>query len=502
MLYNKLYDWQKKIVDMFKDRQAYGLFLDMGLGKTPLSLAMCEANKCDKIIIITLNAKATESEDIKGSWLWWANEMEYKYKLLNKKNLEFDDNSKEILLINYEWLLKRPYCKKEGVKLRDEMISFIKSCYGKKVGIICDESHKLKSSESAQYKCFNKLYTMLNNHSKTRLYLLSGTPFTQGYLDLYTQLKLLGINITKTSFKERFCILGNVKGLLGWQQPVVAYKNLDELYNLIHSVAITIKSSEVIDLPKQIFIEHTYPMTKSMKLFINEKATPKDIKSWGGKILYSNENKKIPNLYYRNLTYPEFTYEAETSSQFWLRTRELSIGFLGNSESYNLYDMTRFNMIEKFLKENEDNYLLFYSYTPEFLELYEICDKLGYSIDVYNGIIKDTKNYDKWANLTENERFGKQKKSIILTNWNSGSTGINFQCYDKCIIFDLPVYRDWEQGLKRIHRIGQKNTCIYHLFMQNCWLDKGMKKAIDEKRDYNTETFESDLNRVKDILEG
>ena len=141
MLYNKLYDWQKKIVDMFKDRQAYGLFLDMGLGKTPLSLAMCEANKCDKIIIITLNAKATESEDIKGSWLWWANEMEYKYKLLNKKNLEFDDNSKEILLINYEWLLKRPYCKKEGVKLRDEMISFIKSCYGKKVGIICDESH-------------------------------------------------------------------------------------------------------------------------------------------------------------------------------------------------------------------------------------------------------------------------------------------------------------------------------------------------------------------------
>ena len=136
------------------------------------------------------------------------------------------------------------------------------------------------------------------------------------------------------------------------------------------------------------------------------------------------------------------------------------------------------------------------------MELYEICDKLGYSIDVYNGIIKDTKNYDKWANLTENERFGKQKKSIILTNWNSGSTGINFQCYDKCIIFDLPVYRDWEQGLKRIHRIGQKNTCIYHLFMQNCWLDKGMKKAIDEKRDYNTETFESDLNRVKDILEG
>ena len=500
MIYDKLYDWQKKIVDKFKDRKSYGLFLDMGLGKTPISLAMCEANKCDKIIIITLNSKAVESEDIKGSWLWWANEMEYSYRLLNKNNLEFDNNAREVLLINYEWLLKRPYIKKDGIKLRDVLLTFVKSCYGKNVGIICDESHKLKSSESAQYKCFNKLYTMLSTHSKTKLYLLSGTPFTQGYLDLYTQLKLLGVAITKTDFKDRFCITGNVRGLLGWQQPVVGYKNLDELYNLIHSVAITIKSSEVIDLPNQVFIEHTYPMTKSMKLFITEKANPKDIKSWGGKILYSNENKKIPNLYYRNLTYPDFIYEAETPSQFWLRARELSIGFLGNSESYNIYDMTRFNMLEKFLSENEDNYLLFYSYTPEFIELYNICEKLGYSIDVYNGIIKNTTNYDKWANLTENERFGKQKKSIILTNWNSGSTGINFQNYDKCIIFDLPVYRDWEQGLKRIHRIGQKNTCIYHLFMQNCWLDTQMKEAIDEKRDYNTKTFESDLMRVNNLL--
>lgn len=31
MIYDKLYSWQKTIVDKFKDRQSFGLFLDMGL---------------------------------------------------------------------------------------------------------------------------------------------------------------------------------------------------------------------------------------------------------------------------------------------------------------------------------------------------------------------------------------------------------------------------------------------------------------------------------------
>ena len=38
-LYNQLFDYQKNIVDKYKDRDSFGLFLDMGLGKTVLSLA-------------------------------------------------------------------------------------------------------------------------------------------------------------------------------------------------------------------------------------------------------------------------------------------------------------------------------------------------------------------------------------------------------------------------------------------------------------------------------
>lgn len=31
-IYEKLYDWQKNIINKFKSRNAFGIWLDMGLG--------------------------------------------------------------------------------------------------------------------------------------------------------------------------------------------------------------------------------------------------------------------------------------------------------------------------------------------------------------------------------------------------------------------------------------------------------------------------------------
>ena len=81
----------------------------MGLGKTPLSLAFAEQNDCTKVIIITINAKATETIDIGGSWLNWASQSSIKYKLFSKSSSSFDfskDNA-ELLIINYESLFVR-----------------------------------------------------------------------------------------------------------------------------------------------------------------------------------------------------------------------------------------------------------------------------------------------------------------------------------------------------------------------------------------------------------
>ena len=78
---------------------------------------------------------------------------------------------------------------------------------------------------------------------------------------------------------------------------------------------------------------------------------------------------------------------------------------------------------------------------------------------------------------------------------------MNWQEYNNCIIFSCPLYKDYAQGIKRIHRLGQKNTTFYHVFYQQNWLDRSMNKALHDKVDYSTNMYESDLSRVKNLID-
>ena len=135
------------------------------------------------------------------------------------------------------------------------------------------------------------------------------------------------------------------------------------------------------------------------------------------------------------------------------------------------------------------------------LEIYEICEKLGYNIDVYCGEMKSLHFYNKWSELSEEQKLVTEKKNIILANFASGSTGMNWQEYSQCIIFSVPLYKDYEQGIKRIHRTGQTETTIYHEFYQKNWLDEGMRKALKECIDYSNDMFKDDLKRIQELQE-
>ena len=507
-IYNSLFNWQKKIVDKYKDRNDFGIWLDMGLGKTPISLAFSEVNKCTKILVITINSKI-ESDKISGSFANWLlkSDINYNIHLKGDEKFNFSENQNDFYIVNYEHLYSRKKSTR-SVELRDEIKDFINSCKGHNLAIIIDESHKMKDSQSIQTKCINKIKKLaLLKASSVYSYLLTGTPFTQGYIDLYSQLKFLGYESSKQDFKDAFCIVGNIKGLLGWQQPIVGYKNVDGLYRIIHRYAITIQTSEVEDLPDQIHINIKQNKSNVFTLFTNEKLKGNLIqdefkkRKIYDKIELYNTNKLINNPFYRNIDYPETNFIADTPGNFWLRARQLSIGFQGNSENYYWYDKSRLDDLEKFLENNPDNYVLFYNYTPELFEIFNICTskKLNYNVDVYSGDIKSLHFYEKYEKQSNDERLN-NKKNIILANFASGSTGKNWQAYNKCIIFSTPLYKDYSQGIKRIHRLGQNNTVIYYHFFQSNFLDWSMKKALDENLDYNLTMFQSDLQNNNNLL--
>lgn len=507
-IYSKLFPWQKRIVDKFFDKQSWGLFLDMGLGKTPISLAFAEQHYCDKVLVITINSKALEKQEDSGSWQYWSQQSDRNWTIQTKNTDEFSETNSDIFIVNYESLFKRGKSKTSKIKLHNKITNFITSCKGHNVSVIVDESHKIKNLQSQQTLAIQKLVNQLKFISKsTYLYLLTGTPFTQGYVDLYSQLKLLGCKMTKQLFKDNFCVMGNIPGLLGWQQPIVGYKNIDELFNLIHQYAITIKSTDVIDLPEQIFVNHTLKKSLDfdMYTFENVKKDVLDKYAKNKNIKLNNQqiksDIKVSNPFFRNINYPEQKWLAETSGTFWLRARQLSIGFQGNADESKWFDSRRLEQLKDFLSINEDNYVIFYNFTPELFELYSICEKLEYNIDVYCGEIKSLTFYEQYCKQNHATRLT-NKKNVILVNFASGSTGMNWQEYNKCIIFSIPLYKDYAQAIKRIHRVGQKQTTFYHIFYQKNWLDESMLKALNEAKQYDKDMFDADRERIeKGILD-
>lgn len=604
-LYSTLFPFQKNIVDKFKDKERYGLFLDMGLGKTLVSLAFAEVNNCTKVIVVTINSKATEDITVDGSWKNWASKSDIKYNIYDKHIFKptkkypnrFTESTNDFLILNYESLFKRNL--DHGVALKPELNDFLKSCKGHNVAIILDESHKVKETSSTQNKAVNLMVKMSKMYSnKTYLYLGTGTPFTRNFLDLFAQLKLLGWSGTKTDFLDKFCVRGNIGGLLGWQQPVVGFKNIELLYKLIHCFAITIKSEEVRELPEKVFIKHCIPTSLEFNLLTLEKAKMLDVQkvlkernlpyfmsenaydemsfkekeqywksintvnedgnwkigedyylgsindsypslmenlaliyncidkiegyNWlwdyyylfdeeegkdeNGKPIYVYKPKKFKpkkltiNPFYRNYAYPEKHWFAETKGVAWMRARQMSIGFQGNDSKYTWYNEDRIKALKEFLEENEDNYLIFTNFVPEFIAVVKLCQTLGYNVDTFSGKSKSMEFYNIYSRQSEEERLT-NKKNVIVANFVSGSTGLNWQLYSKCILFSVPLLQNYEQGIKRIHRTGQKETCIYHEFTSDNWLEEQMFKTLESGVEYTEDMFEADQKRINELLD-
>lgn len=492
MIYNELFDWQKNIVELYLNRKEFGLFLDMGLGKTPIALSFAEKHDCSKIIIISINLKATESEHKKNSWLWWAKKMKYDYSFIDKKNIDVENDGNEILLINYEYLYERSAKgvdkKNKTTILRSEIKAFLERCRGRNVALIIDESHNLINPSSKQTQCVQLIKQSLKYKSNENYtYLLTGTPFRKGYVDLLTQLNLLGSKLNITQFKKAFCIMADLPFLESWQQPIMGYKNLPQLYELIHQYALTTKTEEVIDLPDQIFIDKPLAETIHFKLFTRKKIKQEEVIKYSIN-LYGEDITYGTNVFYKNLNYPDQEFVVEKNSALWMRARQISIGFQGNAENYKWFNRERLDNLKYQLETDENNYIIFYNYTAELFEIFKICEELGYNIDVFCGEIKSLTFFDEYSNQTEEEKI-LNTRNVIICNYASGSEGGNWQEYNHTILFSVPTFADWAQAIKRTHRIGSKEPVFYYSYYQENWLDLAMIDSLNKKIEYNENMF-------------
>ena len=248
----QLFPHQSKALDETKDFKRVAYYLDMGLGKTfvggekakqldkPL-LVICQKSKIEDWVQHLVDIAGYDTFDLTDK-----KEMEFFMQVLNG---DPETANKTAGVINYDLVFRRSYFA--------HIAGFT---------LMLDESSIIQNEAAKRSKFILKM-------QPENVILLSGTPTAGKYEKLWSQLRLLGWNISKELFYKQYVETEWIEDHnSGFRIPhVVGYKNVDRLKKkLAEHGAIFMKSEEVFDLPEQMMIPiHSKP-TKEYRKFMRD----------------------------------------------------------------------------------------------------------------------------------------------------------------------------------------------------------------------------------------
>lgn len=415
----ELYEHQKEALKKSEGMDHVAYYHDMGLGKTyvgsekmvqlgaKVNLVICQKSKIDDWV----EHFRTNYPDYTVMDLTTFNTMK-----------TFIYSNQSVGIINYDLVWRR----KDLLQLKD-------------FTLLLDESSLIQNDTSKRTKFIMKL-------QPKNVILLSGTPTGGKYETLWTQLHLLGWNISKDLFLKQYVDVEFIDVSDDKSVPVVTgYKNVDRLKRKMAAHGCQfLKTDEVFDLPDQIFQKVKVPASKEYKEF---------------------RKKKI-------ITIGEETLVGDTTLTKMLYERQLC----------GIYSQDKLKALSDLVESTEDRLIIFYNFTEEFNNIVKMDGNEWHRpLSVVNGFEKNLTAYEECDN------------SITLIQYQSGAKGLNLQKANK-IIFYSPTLRceDWMQSLKRVHRIGQHRPCFYYQLIVKGSVEERIYSALDRGVDYTNDLFEKD----------
>jgi SNF2 family DNA or RNA helicase len=244
MQYNP-HDYQKYAINYILTHPVAGIFLDMGLGKTSIALTALDALLFDyfeihKVLIIAplRVAKNTWSAEIEK----WQHLKDLKYSIVvgtESERLSALNQQADIYIINREnvqWLVE-----KSGISFDFDML-------------IIDELSSFKNWQSKRFRSLMKVRQKVK-----RIVGLTGTPSSNGYMDLFAEFRLLDMGERLGRFigqyRNAYFKPDKMNG------PIVySYKLLpgaeQQIYSKIADITISMKSTDYLNMPKLVSSEY------------------------------------------------------------------------------------------------------------------------------------------------------------------------------------------------------------------------------------------------------
>jgi len=443
-LKGKPFDVQAEATRRAVEHDAYGLWLEMGLGKTGTSLNIFVdsviKNKVVGLVVVCPNS-------LKPNWLteadkWGVNVTKYMWPDVPKDPRKV--KAPFLISINYEAI---------GVGKGEEYLEKVMAAYS--TMLVLDESVQIKNPKSLRTKAALRLRKL----AKKRL-ILSGNPAPQGPHDMWAQLTFLDAipKMAYHPFRYTFCSLG---GFMGKQ--VIGVQNEERLNGIVNNCGFRAKKDQWLDLPEKMYTTRQLEMTK------------------------------LQRQLYQEIEQDLYTYISERDEEIsvqlvitkLIKLQQIASGFV-ISDSGAVVELDggspKMKEIEDLLEQTTSKVLIPCTFKRSIDMLLERLKDYNPTF-IRGGMTSEAieEQKDKFNNYKEHRVCIVQMDSAKYGHTLIGSEKAGW-CHVAAFYENTFSLDTRSQTEDRIHRIGQKNTCQYIDFVLNP-IDNQIVAALQRKQE-------------------
>lgn len=446
MKYNP-HNYQLHAEQHIYDYPGCGLFIDMGLGKTVVTLTamyrlLYEEFEISKVLVIAPKRVAEHT------WTAEIAKWDHLQDLTVSKVLGSEKERKAAL------------AKKADVYLINrENVAWIVAQYGGKWPfdmVVIDELSSFKSAKSGRFKALRQVRPLIK-----RMVGLTGTPAPNSLLDLWSQLYLLDrgerLGKTYTEYRDTYFRVKNPHQSFAKYQLIEEKDELvgkgyyaKKIYNKISDICISMKAADYLELPERII--NDIPVT--MNSFVKARYE-------------AFEKEQVLALMEQDV---EIT--AVNAGALCTKLLQFSNGAIYDEDKqYHVVHDEKIDELSELIDDAAGQpVLIFYTYQHD-------ADRIMKHFKGRNIVrLKSDKDINAW-NRGEIE--------IMLAHPASAGHGLNLQEGGSIVIFfGLPWSLElYLQAIARLHRQGQVKNVIVHRLITRGTVDEEVVASLERKEE-------------------
>ena len=449
------HSYQRYAIERIIQDNSLGLFLDMGLGKTVITLTAINDLKFNRWAVSRCLVVAPK----KVAEATWSHEAEKWDHLRHLKIIPVLGSLKKRVQALHTpgdiWIINR-----ENIPW---LVEYFRNNWPFDM-VVLDESSSFKNPQSKRFKAMKLVMSRI-----ARLVLLTGTPAPNGLEDLWAQIYLLDagerLGRTISSYREAFFTQDYARPGQMYRTYTPQQDAESRIQAAISDICVSTKSEDYLELPD--YIESTVPVALDAK----------------AKRAYDKLEKEML------LEVDTQLVTAQSAAVLNGKLLQLCSGAVYDStgEVVNIHDCKLEAFLETIEQLNGEHALVFYWFKHEADRLTKALAKTDKVVRVYQG--------------PEDEKaWNDGEVDILLAHPVSCGYGLNLQAGGHhAIWFGYPNWalEIYQQANKRLHRQGQKHPVICHHLVVQGGMDEDVIAALHDKGD----TQESLMQALKARIE-